>query len=94
MPGAFPVIYEIVDPSFKHRLVLFLHLLSCYLDEDPERCCRSLRDCIDLGADDRDLPIYNLGWGPDPEEFECRGPSPAKLDLHLLSPDALSFECR
>lgn len=33
MPGAFPVIYEIVDPSFKHRLI-FLHLLSCYLDED------------------------------------------------------------
>ena len=51
MPGALPVIDEIMNPPFKHRLVVLFHLPARNIDQYGERNRGSLFDLIDFGAD-------------------------------------------
>ncbi|OPY48232.1 MAG: hypothetical protein A4E42_00146 [Methanoregulaceae archaeon PtaU1.Bin222] len=94
VPGTFAVIDKIMDAAFKHRFVVLLHCLPCYFDDDPERIGRSFLHGIDLRADDRDFPIFDLGKFPHPEKFKSSGPAAAELHVHLFFPYALSLKRR
>ena len=89
----FHAVEEGVDLTLEDRLKVGLHGLACDLDGVAHGDLGANRDLVDLGADDLDLVILDLGRVLGGDELEAVLAGAVDLDLHVALADDLAFEC-
>ena len=85
-------VHEVVELALDDRLEVRLHLAPGHIDDDAERNAGALFELVELGPDDLDLAVLDLGRVARAHELECGRALAAGLDVGVFLADALALE--